>query len=102
MVNGTVAVDVTAIFVTLLFGGGGCALAYRVSSLRPLIVQTCNLFAAGVLFAAGIVHLLPDSERIYNPTNEEKFPLMSVIAGISFLLLLVLEVGVDSQVSGRC
>lgn len=89
---GSTAVDATAIVLLFLMGGGGCFLAYHVQSLRRVIIETCNLFAAGVLFAAGLVHLLPDSNASYNPTCADKFPLMNVIAGCSFVLLLVLEV----------
>lgn len=48
-------------------------------------------FTAGVLLAAGLVHMLPDAERVLTHELKSSFPLAHAIAGFVFCLLPIVQ-----------
>ncbi len=49
-----------------------------------------NAFAAGVFLAAGMVHMLPDADRVWNELGWE-YPVAFALAGLAFTFMLLVE-----------
>lgn len=86
----------------LVVGTVGVLLPLKVHG-EPTLLALCNLFSAGVLLAAALVHLGPDAaEGVATALPDLDFPLAGCLAGTAFLVLHVLhEVMQDGQSSAH-
>ena len=83
------------IWSTVAIGAAGFIGAFLprcVGTKREKLLSGGNLFSAGVLLSAGLVHLLPDAiDGAREVEPDLTFPLMESIAGIGFLLVMAVE-----------
>ncbi|MFK7896740.1 MAG: ZIP family transporter [Myxococcota bacterium] len=49
-----------------------------------------NAFAAGVFLAAGLVHMLPDADRVWTALDWD-YPMAFALAGVAFAFMLLVE-----------
>jgi zinc transporter 1/2/3 len=82
----------TLLLVILAAGAFGAALPLlrrgQVRSER--ILGWGNAFAAGVFLAAGLVHMLPDADRVWTGLGWE-YPVAFALAGVAFAFMLLVE-----------
>ena len=71
----------------------------QVITLDDNIFSVGNMLASGVLFAAGLVHQLPDATELFKTSGiiTSNFPVASFIAGLTFTFFLILEEYVHTQ-----
>lgn len=93
---------VAAALGSAALAGLGCWAARHLQQLdsnggqtKEKLLMLGNTMAAGILLAAGLVHMLPDASKALEGLCE--FPLASVIAGGAFSFLVVL-----GEVAGGC
>jgi len=60
------------------------------------VLQVGNTFAAGILLAASLVHMLPDAFEALGPYSD--FPLASVFTGVAFIFLIFLGEVVENMI----
>ena len=56
----------------------------------PKMLGLGNSFAAGVFLAAGLVHMLPDADRIWRELGFE-FPVAFALSAVALTLMLLIE-----------
>lgn len=77
------------IFLAAL-AGGALPLLRREATRSDRLLGWGNAFAAGVFLTAGIVHMLPDADRIWVSLGWD-FPMAFVLAGFAFAFMLLVE-----------
>ena len=80
-----------AVVIVMSIFGYGIALKTK-GSISVLCLG--NAFAAGILLAGGLVHLIPEGTEEFSEWSEESldgFPLISVIVGVTYLVLVMVE-----------
>jgi zinc transporter 1/2/3 len=70
--------------------GGALPLLRRDVARNDRLLGWGNAFAAGVFLAAGIVHMLPDADRIWNDLGWN-YPMAFALAGFAFTFMLLVE-----------
>lgn len=85
-------VKLLLLFVILLAGALGAAvpLIKRNTAQQDRLLGWGNAFAAGVFLAAGIVHMLPDADRIWSELGWT-YPMAFALAAFAFVLMLLVE-----------
>lgn len=81
--------DIIFVLVLFAFGAGSCLLPRFVKQKDGGLFSIGNMFSAGVLLSAAIVHQLADAQD--SALNSGAMPWANVICASSFLLMLVLE-----------
>ncbi|CAJ1410639.1 unnamed protein product [Effrenium voratum] len=119
LVHGLELLKVLAAVVlfSIAVAGGLLPLYLHRSDSDEESLRTCNAMAGGVLLSAALVHMLPDAQKalgavsvdfhkVFNPETEEAFPLSSVLAGLAFLGLMIMEAQVqrraEEEVQAHC
>jgi len=103
LLKGTAAVSLLIIAIL----GGFLPLHLHHARVNQETLRRCNGMAGGVLLAAALVHLLPDAQEALHAasvrlkelftTTEEPFPTASMLAGIMFLVLMMIEAQVQNM-----
>jgi zinc transporter 1/2/3 len=70
--------------------GGALPLLRRSSASNERLLGWGNAFAAGVFLAAGMVHMLPDADRIWVGLGYS-YPVAFALAGLAFTFMLLVE-----------
>jgi solute carrier family 39 (zinc transporter), member 1/2/3 len=85
-------VKLALLLVILVAGAAGAAipLLRRGASNRDRILGWGNSFSAGVFLAAGLVHMLPDADRIWAGLGWA-YPMAFVLAAFAFVFMLLVE-----------
>jgi len=78
--------------VILLAGaaGGALPLMRHDAAANDRLLGWGNAFAAGIFLAAGIVHMLPDADRIWVELGWD-YPMAFALAGFAFVFMLLVE-----------
>ena len=77
------------VFLLFFIGLAGVLLPTIIKSKHRRISSLGNMFSAGVLLSAAIVHELADAST--TSLNSGKFPVANFVCGVSFILLLIIE-----------
>ncbi|CAL1127000.1 unnamed protein product [Cladocopium goreaui] len=103
LLKGTAAVSLLIIAIL----GGFLPLHLHHARVNQETLRRCNGMAGGVLLAAALVHLLPDAQEALHAasvrlkelftTTEEPFPTASMLSGIMFLVLMMIEAQVQNM-----
>ncbi|XP_063683736.1 protein zntD-like [Bolinopsis microptera] len=81
--------------ITFSFAWLGICVAITVEKCSPKATSCLNLFAGGVLFAGGMIHLLSDSLIILRRHSEEHGQLLALIlTSTTYIFLFILHVSV--------
>lgn len=85
-------VKLLLLLVILVAGaaGAGVPLLRRNAANRERILGWGNSFSAGVFLAAGLVHMLPDADRIWGGLGWD-YPMAFALAALAFVLMLLVE-----------
>lgn len=85
-------VKLLLLIAILVAGAAGAALPLvkRDAARNDRLLGWGNAFAAGVFLAAGMVHMLPDADRIWNGLGWN-YPMAFALAGFAFTLMLLVE-----------
>jgi zinc transporter 1/2/3 len=85
-------IKLSLLLIVLVAGaaGAGIPLLRRNASHHARLLGWGNAFAAGVLLAAGVVHLLPDADRIWSGLGWD-YPVAFVLASLAFVFMLLVE-----------
>jgi zinc transporter 1/2/3 len=80
------------LLVILIAGALGAALPMLRHGDAPSdrILGWGNAFAAGVFLSAGVVHMLPDADRVWSGLGWD-YPMAFALASLSFALILLVE-----------
>lgn len=96
----------------------GCFLPLKISQISDTLMKVGNAFAAGILIATALCHMLADANgdleeadppglgvkinRFFNgdPTMDEAFPIGLFLCVIGFFLVVVTEVSLDPHAVG--
>jgi len=70
--------------------GGGLALRSAAATRIGSRLGHANAFASGIILGTGLLHMLPDSAATLGPLFPN-YPVAYLLAGLSFLLLLLIE-----------
>ncbi|MCP4904217.1 MAG: ZIP family metal transporter [bacterium] len=70
--------------------GGAIPLLRKNAARNDRLLGWGNAFAAGVFLAAGIVHMLPDADRIWHGLGWD-YPMAFALAGFAFIFMLLVE-----------
>ena len=70
--------------------GGAIPLIRRGARNNDRLLGWGNAFAAGVFLSAGMVHMLPDADRIWNELGWH-YPMAFALAGFAFTFMLLVE-----------
>ena len=70
--------------------GGALPLLRRGAARSDRLLGWGNAFAAGVFLAAGMVHMLPDADRVWNRLGWD-YPVAFALAGVAFAFMLLVE-----------
>ncbi len=70
--------------------GGSLPLWRGATTGSPRLLGLGNSFAAGVFLAAGLVHMLPDADRIWRELGFE-FPVAFALSAVALTLMLLIE-----------
>jgi zinc transporter 1/2/3 len=85
-------VKLALLLVILVAGaaGAGLPLLRRDAQNRDRILGWGNSFSAGVFLAAGLVHMLPDADRIWSGLGWD-YPMAFALAALAFVFMLLVE-----------
>jgi zinc transporter 1/2/3 len=85
-------IKLTLLLAIFLAGAIGSALPLlrRESQRNEHLLGWGNAFAAGVFLAAGLVHMLPDADAIWNGLGWH-YPMAFALAGFAFAFMLLVE-----------
>ncbi len=101
--DATIEMKYVAAGVVLLAGVAGGAFANRLTRWRSSqwISRLVSTFAGGVFLGAALMHMLPDArEKFTTFFPDMQYPHYTLVAAISFFLVLLLDKGVTSSRSG--
>ena len=70
--------------------GGAFPLLRRGAARSDRLLGWGNAFAAGVFLAAGIVHMLPEADRVWSELGWD-YPMAFALAGFAFAFMLLVE-----------
>ncbi len=86
------AIKLALLAAILLAGGLGGALPLlrREAAGSERLLGWGNAFAAGIFLAAGLIHMLPDSDRIWHGLGWD-YPMAFALAGAAFAFMLLVE-----------
>lgn len=91
LMSGFIWITVIAIIVTGL-AGGYYPLFKRTTTHAFQGLPLGESFAAGIFLSVGLIHMLPNAAKLFEATIPQvKYPLASLIAVLTFLLLLMIE-----------
>lgn len=82
-----------ALLITILAAGaagGALPLLRRDAARNDRLLGWGNAFAAGVFLAAGIVHMLPEADRVWAGLGWD-YPMAFTLAGFAFAFMLLVE-----------
>jgi zinc transporter 1/2/3 len=72
--------------------GGVLAARFEASVHRDTITRLANSFAGGVFLGAGLLHMITDArEKFGQALPEVEFPLVALLAGVGFLIILLID-----------
>ncbi len=85
-------VKLALLVAILVAGAAGAALplVHRNAPHRDRVLGWGNSFAAGVFLAAGVVHMLPDADRIWSDLGWS-YPMAFAMAAFAFVFMLLVE-----------
>uniref|UniRef100_A0A7S0AEQ8 Uncharacterized protein n=1 Tax=Pyrodinium bahamense TaxID=73915 RepID=A0A7S0AEQ8_9DINO len=96
---------VLAALASAALAGLGCSVARRLersqgrSAVQDWLLLGGNTFAAGILLAASLTHMLPDATEALQGVTD--FPLAPGIAGVAFCFLVILGEAVEGCMPKR-
>lgn len=95
--DATVELKYVAAVLVLLAGiaGGAFAVRLRDSESGNWAARLANAFAGGVFLGAALMHMLPDARDNFDSVLADmQYPYYTLVAALSFLLVLLLDKGV--------
>jgi len=86
------AAKLVLLLLILVAGAAGAVLPIlrRASARSDRLLGWGNAFAAGVFLAAGVIHLLPDADRLWADLGW-RYPMAFLLAVLAFALMLLVE-----------
>ena len=87
-----IGLKLTLLFLILVAGAAGAALPLvrRGAAQRDRLLGWGNAFAAGVFLSAGLIHMLPDADRIWTGLAWS-YPMAFALAALAFVFMLLVE-----------